>query len=427
MVPMIIQSLVNSLSALIDTVMASKIDAVSAIGTALQIDTLMQGIAFGIAAGINIFVVQYYGSKDYKNMQKSFGLSLISVMMNALIWQCLSLFLNTSLLSLFIQDKAVIIKSFEYLKYACFSYVFTSLIMTFTFAYHSVQKTQIPLFISIITTIIHIGFNILFMFILKLGLQGAAFSLIVTQFLSLVMYIGYSVYSSQPFIGPFQNMFYYNYTFIKRIFHKVYPLVINETLFSIGNSMFIVAYGVFGKEVMDCYYIGNQIVNLFYTIVNATSDAATSLIGYELGRENYDYVEKEVNYFFGMTTCCSILIVIAILVFAPHIVSMFQVDQLSQVSLSIAIIRVLSIRIAFRLFNVIIFASLRAGGDSQYLTFIDSIIMWLVGISLTFISIYLFKCSSIVIVILIGQLEQFVRLILGLKRLKSKKWINHMV
>ena len=54
MLPIAIQSVLTSVSGFIDTIMASQIDCVSAIGTALQIDALMQGIAFGIAAGINI-------------------------------------------------------------------------------------------------------------------------------------------------------------------------------------------------------------------------------------------------------------------------------------------------------------------------------------------------------------------------------------
>ena len=47
MLPIAIQSVLTSVSGFIDTIMASQIDCVSAIGTALQIDALMQGIAFG--------------------------------------------------------------------------------------------------------------------------------------------------------------------------------------------------------------------------------------------------------------------------------------------------------------------------------------------------------------------------------------------
>lgn len=427
MIPITIQSIINSLSGLIDTMMSSRIDAVSGVGTALQIDALMQGIAFGIAAGINIFIVQYYGAKDYKNMKKCFGLSLIVVSINAILWMILSLGFHTHLLSLFINDSFVVEQAFDYLKFSCFSFVFTSMTLSFTFAYHSVQKTYIPLIISIVVTIFHCFMNILLMFNLDLGVQGAGISMTLTQILNFILFLSYSLYSHQPFIGKVKEMFMIPFSLIKKVYQKVYPLVINETLFSIGNSLFVVAYGVLGKNVMDCYYIGNQIVNLFYTIVNAMSDAATSMIGLELGQENYDYAQKEVNYFFGMTTILSIIVIINILIFAPNIASMFEISSPELFDLSVAIIRVLSIRIAFRLFNVIIFASLRAGGDSKYLTFIDSVILWTVGLTMTFFMVYVLQIKDIVFIIFIGQFEQLVRLVLGIRRMGTKKWINNMV
>ena len=84
--PIAAQSLVSSVGSFIDTVFASCLDCVTAVGTALQIDALMQGITFGIAAGVNIYVVQFYRAGDLKKMQKSFGFSLFSVFLNACVW-----------------------------------------------------------------------------------------------------------------------------------------------------------------------------------------------------------------------------------------------------------------------------------------------------------------------------------------------------
>lgn len=427
MLPIAIQSIIMSISSFMDTMMASHIDCVSAIGTALQIDALMQGIAFGIAAGINIFVVQYYGANDFKNMKKSFGLSLISVTFNALFWIFLVFAFNNNLISLFIQDQSVIEHALEYIQIACFSYIFTSLILTFTFAYHSVQKTYVPLLISIITITVHILFNIIFMFKLNFGIKGAAISLLLSQIIAFILYLIYSLLSHQPFIGSFIDIFNISSSFIVKVYKKVLPLIINETFFSIGNSLFIVAYGLLGKNIMDCYYIGNQIVNIFYTIVNAMSDASTSMIGLELGKENFDYAQKEVNYFFGMTSILSLFVVIILSLSAPQIIILFEFNNSKYIRLAIAIIRVLSIRIAFRFFNVIIFSALRAGGDSKYLTFLDSFILWGIGLTSTFFMISILNITNIVIVILVSQIEQLFRLILGMKRLKTKKWLHALV
>ena len=86
------------------------------------------------------------------------------------------------------------------------------------------------------------------------------------------------------------------------------------------------------------------------------TDGATTLIGYELGRKNFDFVEREVNYFFGLTAFMSVLTIVFLLVFAPGIASLFAIASQESFNLAVSIIQVLSLRVAFRLFNVIIFA-----------------------------------------------------------------------
>ncbi|ADL06679.1 MATE family efflux transporter [Lacrimispora saccharolytica] len=427
MIPIAIQSFINSLSGLIDIIMASRFHAVSAVSTALQIDALVQGIAFGIAAGINIFVVQYYGAKDFKNMKKSFGLSMTAVSFNALFWLGLSLGMNTNLLKLFIDNESVVAMAYDYLKFSCFAFICSSVTMSFNFAYHSVQKAYIPLIISIFVVASHVALNYFLMIFLNLGVRGAGISMLLTQVLNVSSYAIYSFATHQPFVGPLPEMFSFDLTFVKKVFKRVTPLVINETFFGLGNSLFIVAYGSLGKVVMDSYYIGNQIVNVFFTVVNAMSDAATSMIGYELGKHNYEEAENEVNYFLGIAFILAVAVIGTIMMFAPNIVQLFHVESEKAFNLSVDIIRVLSVKIAFRLFNVIVFASLRAGGDSKYLTLLDSSILWGVGLSLTYFMIYLLGVKDIVLVILLGQSEQLVRLFLGIKRVKSKKWIRKLV
>ncbi|MEG2915882.1 MAG: hypothetical protein RR839_05505, partial [Oscillospiraceae bacterium] len=89
---------------------------------------------------------------------------------------------------------------------------------------------------------------------------------------------------------------------------------------------------------------------------------------------------------------------------------------------AVTIVRVFSIKISLRLFIVIVFGALRAGGDSKILTLLDSGLMWAVGIPLAFFAVHVLKIESISFVFLIIQLEQVIRMILGLIRYKSYKW-----
>ena len=107
---------------------------------------------------------------------------------------------------------------------------------------------------------------------------------------------------------------------------------------------------------------------------------------------------------------------------SSFLVSIFDLTNPVIIEEAILIVKVFALRIALRFFIVIVFSSLRAGGDAKILTLLDSGLMWGVGIPLAFISVYLFGIESIALVFLICQIEQVLRVILGMKRYHSGQW-----
>ena len=78
------------------------------------------------------------------------------------------------------------------------------------------------------------------------------------------------------------------------------------------------------------------------------------------------------------------------------------------------------------MFNFLMFSTLKAGGDAKILNFLDSGIMYLVGIPIAFISVSVLHINNIVWVLLLTQIEQFVRFILTYRRYKSDIWAKDL-
>ena len=70
--PIMIQQMLNSIMGIVDSIMVSSINGVSAVGNATQIENLMMTISFGAASAASIFIAQYFGSKDQVHQRKSF-------------------------------------------------------------------------------------------------------------------------------------------------------------------------------------------------------------------------------------------------------------------------------------------------------------------------------------------------------------------
>jgi Na+-driven multidrug efflux pump len=78
------------------------------------------------------------------------------------------------------------------------------------------------------------------------------------------------------------------------------------------------------------------------------------------------------------------------------------------------------------MFNVIVFSSLRAGGDSRFLAFLDAGILWMVGLPMAFVLVGVFNIRNIALVFLFVQVEQLVRVIIGMKRYIQGTWLKNL-
>jgi len=425
-VPLALQSILSSSMGIVDSLMVSWIGMVSAVGTATQLDTLAITVSFGAVSGTGIFCAQFFGAKDYKNLKRSFGLSLVLSFMIGLFFMLISSFFGSQIIKFYLNDSNVIKYGGMYLNILKFSFIPTSVSFAFSYVYRAIHNTKVPLFISIVTMITAIILKYFLIFgtfgFPKLGVEGAAYSTLIAQVLGLVIHIIFAIKTNQPFMGSIKEMFGFDTKFVKSIMKRISPLIFNELMFGFGSTLFIKAFGSLGTNSMEAYYVGSKISDIFFFVVMGISNATAVMVGNTLGSGDIEKAKEDGNYFIGMAAVLAIISTISIIVFAAPMVSVFGLKDPNVFSNAVAIVRVFSIRVSLRLFIVIVFASLRAGGDSKVLTFLDSGIMWSVGLPLAFFAVNILKIQEIYLVFLFIQLEQLIRVSLGLIRYKSGKW-----
>ncbi len=425
-IPLALQSILASSMGIVDSLMVSWIGMVSAVGTAAQLDTLAVTVSFGAVSGTGIFCAQFFGAKDHKNLKRSFGLSLVLTFLIGLIFMIISTLFGPQIIKFYLDDPEVIKYGGMYLNILRFSFIPSTLAYAFGYVYRTVHNTKVPLFVSTLTMLIGILLKYLLIFgnfgFPKLGVEGAAYATLIVQCLALLIHIVYAIKTNQAFIGSFKEMFGFDVKFVTSVMRRISPLIFNELMFGFGSTLFIKAFGALGTNSMEAYYVGAKISDIFFFVVMGISTATAVILGNTLGSGDIDKAKQEGNYFIGMSAILAIVSTIAVVSFASPMVSLFGLKDPNVFANAVTIVRVFSIKISLRLFIVIVFASLRAGGDSKMLTFLDSGIMWSVGLPLAFFAVNALKIQDVALVFLFVQLEQLTRVILGLIRYKSGKW-----
>src|SRR5690554_6017967 len=119
-VPVMLQNFISSFLNMIDTVMVGKLGEVeiAAVGIANQYFFFFNMFLIGLCAGCSVFISQFWGKKDFKNIKRILGIGLISVIFVALIFSVIG-FLNPSgVIALFNDDSQVIDLGTKYLRIA---------------------------------------------------------------------------------------------------------------------------------------------------------------------------------------------------------------------------------------------------------------------------------------------------------------------
>ena len=86
-----------------------------------------------------------------------------------------------------------------------------------------------------------------------------------------------------------------------------------------------------------------------------------------------------------------------------------------------------SLLMPFKMFNLInIVGVLRSGWDTRYSLFLDTAGVWGIGIPLALAGGLLLQLPVYWVYFLAG-LEEVFKLVLGLRRFRSRKWINNLI
>lgn len=429
-VPLCLQQILNSSMGVVDSAMVSQIGGITAVGTANNITGISNEITFGITTGIGIYLTQYFGAKKELEQQRIFNLGLWACSITSLLCIVAVFLFGPQMMGFYVDDPAVVEQATIYLKIVALSFVPSSMVMMFSYAYRSAQKTIVPFVIGVIGAVTNCVLNYLLIFgkfgFPELKIAGAAIATLAANVLNLLLHVIYAKKTRQSFFGSITAARSIPLSQMKAIMSRAWPLIFNETVFGFGNTLYVKAFNNLGTAALESYYVGNQVARMFTFVTFGLNNAISSMLGNTLGKNDIEGAKKQGQYFVGLSMALSVLSVGVVFLFARPISSLFSLSSAVAFEDAVAIVRIFSLKIALRMFIVLVFACLRAGGDSKFLMFLDSGLMWGLGIPLTYICVYLFRMDNIAQVFLVIQLEQVVRMVLGLFRYRSGAWLRNL-
>ena len=436
--PVAIENMIYSLMNFIDIFMVGKNNvalglgtiAVAGTGFANQIFMIFVTSLFGMNSGGGILAAQYFGNKDYKNLKRCLGITIIIGFVFSLIFFFAGIFIPEVIISIFTKDANVIKVGAAYMKIVAWVYPLMGVGLAFNMQLRAIGKTKYSFYSSVIGLVVNLMFNTVLIFgyfgFPALGVRGAAIATVIARIIS-TFYIIFIIYKLKlPIAGKISELFDLSLHFFVKVMKISLPVFLHEILWVLGSSVYIVIFGRMGTNYVASIQTVKAISSLVLTLFFGLSSATSAIIGNEIGAGNeenaynYSMILLKVSFF------CGLLVGLFVLLFSPLILSLMGISksiypltkQIVKSEVFIIVVKSLSLQLLVGI--------LRAGGDVIWTIFMDLIPLWCVAIPITYFTglqlgwpiyiVYLLSCS-----------DEVIKIWPCIKRLKSKKWINNLV
>lgn len=430
--PIAFQALINSAVNLIDVVMLGKLgDAdIAAAGCANQIFFLLTMVLFGTCTGASVFMAQFWGKRDVDGVHRTMGMMGLISLAASLLFTLGAMICPRPLIEMYSGDEEVIAKGAEYLRIVGASYIVTALSFAMGYACRATGNVRLPMLTSLLSVFTNTSLNLVLIFGLlgfpALGLRGAAIATSIARYVEFLVLFAVVYIQRTPVAASFKQLFcHLDRAFAARYFKTALPVFINETLWSIGISLNTVAYGMLGTSALAAVQIGDTVSKLFMVLTRGLSDACAIRTGHLIGAGDNEGALRDSTRFLVLIPLMSTVMCALLYLFRPQILTFFDVTPETRVQAMemLALQALRQIPCAFN--NTIIVGLCRSGGDTVFACILDTATVWLVGVPLSFLGVYLgFPLWGVCLCVMMGDL---VKSAVGLPRILSKKWLHNVV
>lgn len=338
-IPTIISMLVTSFYVMADTYFVGQINTQStaAVGISFSIMAIIQAFGFFFGHGSGNYISRKLGAKDYENAEKmastgffyafSFGL-LIAVIGNIFLTPiCILLGSTETILPYAEKYLGIILLGAPFMA--------SSLVLNNQMRF---QGNAVYAMIGIIIgAVINIGLDPLLIFVLDMGVSGAALSTIISQFCSF-MVLMYMDSKGTNIKIKFRN-FTPSFAYLKEITYGGIPSLSRQGLVSLSTIMLNVAAGRYGDAAIAGMSIVTRICMFINSFVIGFGQGFQPVCGFNYGAGLYKRVRE--GFYFCVKTGVIFLTVCSIIgyLYAPEIVSWFRKDDPSVIEIGAAALR----------------------------------------------------------------------------------------
>ncbi len=440
MIPVLIQNGITNFVNMLDNVMVGRVgDAeTAAVSIAGMLIFIFNLCIFGAVSGAGIFGAQFYGAGDTEGLRRTFRFKIVMSAVLTVAATLIFIFFGEFFISLFLTGEGepeLIARTAE----LAHEYLITMLVGLFPFALvqcfastlRETGRTVLPMAAGFAATTVNLALNWVFIFgnlgAPALGVRGAAIATVASRFVELAIVAAGTWITRErgPFIVGAFTKFYIPVSLMKKIIVKGCPLIINETMWSLGLTTLNALYSKRGHDVVTANSINSTFFNVVAVAFFSLGPVVSIIIGQMLGAGQIDGAKRAADKLIKISLAIGIAVgtlYVGMSFFAPNFYNVG--DSVRRMASILMIICACSM--PFEGMMHAEYFAIRSGGKMLITVLFDSGFMWAACVSTVAVLAY---TTSLSIYWLYGAVQALgaVKCLIGFILVRRGNWATNLV
>lgn len=326
--PTLIGNIFQQIYNLADSIIVGRFigsNAFAAVGATSSITFLFFALCNGIGGGGGIIVSQYYGAHDDDNVKKCIINTGFIMLLVPLMFGLTGYALAPALLNMLSTPALILNDAILYTRYMCIGLIFVSLYNYLSSMLRALGDAKTPLYFLIISTVINIILDVIFVCFFKLGIKGAAYATIVSQLIS-ALFCGIHAYRTNPYFRFERKDLSITFDMSYKIIRLGLPLSLQFGLIAISSMAVQRIVNTFGTVVVAAFTATNRIEQLIHQPYTTLGASISTYCGQNYGAKKYDRVYQGYKTGTVIMVSLTVILIIVMQLFGRAITGMFVTD-----------------------------------------------------------------------------------------------------
>ncbi len=426
--PIAFQNFLSTTASMVDTIMIGSQGelSVAAVGICSQISSLFFSCYFGFAGGALLFFSQYWGERNEKGINKTFGLSFLCMLAVSLAFAIVAVAKPAFLLGIYTDKENIIRIGTPYIRIVGFVYPLQVIAALISFLMRSTERVRPPLISSIAGLITNFILNWILIYgrfgMPRMGAAGAAVGTLASGIVNFAILLVFLLRDNRTVALRIRDMFSFGDGFLKIYLSKCFPILCNELFYGIGQMLINIVIGHQAESAIAAMAAFRVIEGFVFAFFGGLADASSVVVGKEVGaghhRLGYQYMKG-----FAML-CPAITFCICLTGFALNepLLRLFGLGSEAMFYGKYMILIYLAAG-TIRTCNYIMNTCYRAGGEAVFGTVLEIVCLFTVSVPATWIAGMVLHLPFLAVFSFLYT-DELIRLVFELWYTRSGKWIK---